>query len=651
MATGHNREARRRMSKIKKEPWDLRLLDWAGASATAGIYYDLMNTNWRGASKCSYEYRKGMTWLHLLYNSKFYFAPVAEKFRCRVRTVWSNDTTMLFTLQGKGLLVNVTYRREDTQTLTLFFPDCVMDLSDPTKLVQRKSSTFYKCASDCARNSHVNYNKQERDDIFATYLASGMTCEWAQIMCGMVSDDVFDHNLCMLLVGDILTELLQVYRTLAFLDYSLQLGHHMMQGGNELAVSPNAIADIESKCSNVASAVSSLKLIYSEDTGTGKHIVGDVSRFYGVWTEPIPKRAIEWLRDCCREDTIDLDSVTEKSKSNFFYLDGHGNPIDMVGVSERREAGWMLAGTGLTYIFSNHAIFGFYQKNDSVWEFVRFTTLLEVYKEFEQKRFRGLSMEKWQPLLSSKFVLKGRGLRSSLPDERDLPEEVAYYTCSPEVLSALAPTSNIKTLDQMNFFIDGFIRMLRRRKIDGGLYACYNTGLVGKSGRYIHLLIPNISGPKNDIQPDLVDTSTFDTFTAVPHRPYKGARQLYLPENESITLDENALLHVVSDRNYRIPDELSGFSKSTLMEYVKDSLKYGQSMLTSNPFFAQPCYSVQMDNVCHLLPLYIEHTYDSEHLAGALFIRNGRVATLYSITMAREHACLFNIPKAAWLPD
>lgn len=652
MATKHNRQARRHMSKVKKEPWDLKLLDWSGASATAGVYYDIMNTSWRGAGNCAYEYHTGMTWLHLLYGSKFYFAPVAEKFRCKVRTVWANDTVMLFTLQGKGLLVNVTYKREDTQTVTLFFPNCIMDLSDPPAIVQTKSSTFYQTVKRNIHHMRAECGKQEREDVYAMHVSSGMTPEWARMMCGLVSDDVMEWNLCTLILGDLLTELLQVFRTLAFIDYAEQLGHSMMLGGNMIALSPNAVAVIEAKCASVSSAVSSLKLIYSDEDGAcGKEIIGNTAEFFNAHTPPVPKRAIEWLRDCCKEEVLDLDAITEKSRTNFFYIDRMGNPIDMIGVSERRAAGWMCAATGLTYSYSDHQVFGLYTQAEDHWEFQRFTTLLEVYRGFEREERKGLSMKKWQPLLSSKFILRGRGLRSSLPDDRDALEDVTFYTCSPDMLDILPDYSNIKTLDQMNFFIDGFIRMLRRRKVDSGLYACYNTGLVGKNGRYIHLLIPNIAGPKNDIQPDLVDITMFDTFTSEPQRPYKYVKQLYLPAEEIVTLDEKALLHVVSARDYRIPEELSEYNKAELMEWVGDSLRYGMSMLNANPFFAQPCYSVQMDTVCHLLPLYTEHVYDASHLAGALFIRNRRVATLYSISMARDHACLFTVPKAVWLPD
>lgn len=655
MPASSNRQERRRAARVHKDPWVLHVMEPSGDRVSAGVYFDIINTQWRGASLCSYTYEEGANWSQLLSSTKLYFAPLHDKFETTVATSWANDTRLLFTLQGKNMLVNVSFRRkeEQAQTLNLIFPECIMDISDVEALVQKKSSSLFQVALNNWRLCVKNYTLEQRQEMYETYLSGGHMKEWAKIVSGLAPQEYLECNICTILLGEVMTPLLQIFRTLAFMDYALQRGHMLMEDHMCFSLSTKAIADVEAVCTNHTSAVSTCPITY-HDTLDDEYseIVGNFYKFYNVYTKPVRGRHIEYLRLYAKEPVVDLNEVTEASRGRYFYLDFKGNPMVGVGSEESDAAAWMITATGLHHTTGGFAIFGWYQlatESDS-WEFVRFDNAFDIFRQLEQNGVKGLSVAKWQPILKSDFELKGRGLRESIDEEEELPSNVRYYKCSNEMFDSLQEGSNIQTLDQMNFFIEGFLRMLRRRKSENRVDSCYNTGLVNKVGQYMWLCIPNLMGKFDAIQPSLVYLKAASIYSDCPYRFYRDEKYLFL-DGKQIKVDENSLLHAAVDRENRIPAKLASMSKPQLMEWVRDSIRYSQQMLLYNPLFAQPCYSERYDRVCHLIPLYSDHTYDREHLAGALFICNGRVATIYTVEMARDHACLFNVPKAVWLPE
>lgn len=647
-----NRRMRRAMGKVKRDPFTIRLLNWSGDTATAGVFYDIMNTGWRGASKCSYVYEIGDTFFDVLNKTKLYFAPILDKLQFNCRSHWAAETRLLFTMQTGGWLVNITYKRENPKTVTLFLPGYVMDVSKLASHVQRKSSTFFQDLNRTAYMCKTSYSPEKKADSYEEYIAQGMSDRWAAVLSGKNDLSDIEGELCFLLIEELMTEFLQIFRTLAFIDYSVQMGNDIYMNDVEIALLPSTLADIESRCAACTSDVSSVPINACSDDMPSKNIIGESTKITDYFKGPAASTAISWLQKNCLEDTIDLDSINEKGQESYFFLDKNGNPMELASATEFRISSWMVAATGLTSRRNRCGIFALYSKlvPGDCWVFERFATMFGIYSIFEEKHSKNLSIQKWQPLLSPKFVLRGVGLRSTLNPDMDIMEEVCFYHCSPAILEQLGDSSNIKTLDQMNFFLDGFIRMCRRRKVDCGVRGVYNTGLVDKTGRYVYLAIPNISGPRLDIQPSLLDIRASDSRLLEPIVPFNKASDLMYKQS-NIELDEQALLHIVFQRDYRIPDKLLNFSKEAFIECVRDSIRHAQAMFQVNPVFAQPCYSVQLDKVCYLIPLYTAAVYDEEHLAGALFIRNGRVATLYTVEMARDHACMFSIPKAVWLPD
>lgn len=653
MPASSNRRERRLAAKMDKTPWIIRLLNHTGDCETAGVYLDIINTSWRGAQRCSYEYKEGMSWWKLLGTAKLYFAPLHDRFEATVATCWSDETRMLFTTQGKNLLVNITFKGPVTNTLNLILPECILDFSNPEALVQKKSSSIYQTALNSWRRCAMNYSMAQRQELLDTYMQRGQDREWAQILSGLSGQENLEYNICTLAVSEVLTELLHVFRTLAFMDFAHQRGHVLLENNHMFSLSNRALADIESVCTNATSKMSDLPITYRNDGGDNRQILGNFRRFYDVYSAPVNVKNVEFLRSYVQEVPIDLDQVTKDSADHFVYLDAKGNPMREGTHEARAEAKWMLTRTGLHHRYGGFPIFGYYEHEDTAahWKFLKFDTAPTIYHDLEQANVSGLSVAKWQPLLSTSFELKGRGLRESFPgDEEEVPANVRFYTCSKEMFEALGDNSNINTLDQMNFFIEGFLRMLRRRKAVNGADTCYNTGLVDKEGYFMWLMVPNLMGKFNALQPSVIFAKRGSLYAEHTYRFYRENKYLFM-QNNKITVDENSLLHVSDDREHRIPPKLASMSKPQLMDWIRDSVRYSQERMMYNPLYAQPCYSERLDRVCHLIPLYSQHTYNQEHLVGALFVNNNRVATIYTVEMARDHACLFTVPKAEWLPD
>lgn len=650
MAAPSNRRERRRQAKTEKEVIVFQLLEYAGTAVTAGAYYDIMNTPWRGARKCEYSYGDTYDWHSLVSRTKFYFAPLGDRFQVTMSTDMSEKTRFLFVRQGDNLMLNISFQMEHPRTLNIFLPGCVLDVSRRCELIQKKTSTVYTDSYDSWFRAVKNYTQEQRETLRETYLQQGADEQWAAIMCGFAPKEFLEENICTLLIGDILTQLLEIFRTLAFMDYAQQRGHQLLWGDNHCLLSTKAIADIEAECTNHVSVVSNCKINYRDIEEDNVHVIGNPYHCYNAHGPSIPSRFVNSLAQRMAEHELDLDAITAKSKEHFFYLDKLGNPMVGSGKEALALAYWMLTETGLHDATSGQPFFGVYKRirEKERWEFACFLTPMGFYLSLEESGMKGLSLERWQPLMGADFVLNQAGLRG-IVDKAPSYRETTEWTCAPQMLEDIADNYNIKTLEQMNFFIDGFIRMLRRRKVDAPIHALYCTGLTDKTGRYMWMCIPNIQGPFGKLNPSMVYVPVYPT-DVVRHRFWRKNEYLFM-EGTDIKVDEASLLHASGDREYRIPPELANRGRVQLLDWIRDSIHYSKSILLYNPMFAQPCYSIRLDKVCHLIPLYTEHVHDAEHLAGALFVNNGRAATIYTVEMARNHACLFTIPKACWLPD
>ena len=656
MYASNNRKERRRNARTYKEPWTMVLLPFPGNKVNAGVYYDIMHTQWTGASKCSYVYEDGMTWPELLTSSKFYFAPLSDKFEIKTHTGWSEDTRFLFTVQGKGLMVNISFKDPDGSfTVTLFLKDCILDFTDLESNFQKKSSTLYTFALEFWRKCRMQYTKEQRLGIYDTYVASGHTDGWAKIMTGLAGQENLEYNICASIMNELLMPLLHIFRTLAFMEYGLEKGHKLLESNLQFKMSHEAIVDVEASCTNHRKDVSRVPITYQDIEGadTECKIEGDIHNFYNVYSEPLRLGYLDFLRlnaDC---KVINLDEVTETSKNGYFLVDASGNPMKGISYEDQEAAKWMITPTGLRDRRDGFAILGLYQqKSARVWKFVRFGVIISICNFIEEQKLEGFNLSAWQPLLNKAFDATSKGLRDVLSkdSERDLPRDVMYYTCSNELFERVKDTSNIKTLDQANYFIEGFLRMLRRRKAEDRSHTCFNTGFIDKEEKYVWLYIPNVMGKFSQIQPEVVNMATADAEFDGKYSFYRSFNELIYP-NKQIYVNENSLLHVSGDREFRIPTELASINSVQLIEWVRDSIQHALRMLEYNPMYTQPVYSERFDCICHLIPLYTKGEYNSEHLAGALFIHKGRVRTIYSVDMARDHACLFNVPKAIWLPD
>lgn len=651
MYASSNRKERRRNAKAYKQPWELKLMSPPGDDATAGAYFDIINTQWRGASKCGYTLDETTTWPSLVDSLKLYFAPLYDKFEVTTYSGWSPNTRFLFTMQGKVLLVNISFVQAQTYTVTLALQDCILDFNNIEGQLQKKSSSLFQLGLSSWKKSNTGYNNEQRRQLYDHCCVQGHSDDWAQIISGLMPMNGLECNICVAIMNELLYPMLQIFRTLAYMDYAVSKGYQLVQADFVFMLTKEAIADIASLCANHRTAISGFP-INTDSSFYDKELLGDRRNFYNVYTPPVRTGFVHWLCKVVLESSLDLDAITTCSREHYFYVDARGNPLKGTGYEEEQAARWLVTGTGLHDSVDNYPMFGFYMREQSgKWFFICFNTILGISSLIEDSEVDGFSLDTWTPILTKSFVLKGKGLRDELDlEEHDILENVQYYRCSNEFLECLHESSNIKTLDQANFYIDGFIRMLRRRNAKSMANSCFNTGFIDKEEQYVWLCIPNINGKLSAIQPDVVkmpDTpydvdGDFHFYKNVSDLMYKGT-QIYV--------DENSLTHISDDREFRIPTNLASTSTTQLIEWIRDSIGHALEMLKGNPFYAQPCYSIRLDRICYLIPLYSWHSYNLEHLAGALFVHKGHVKTIYTVDMARDHACLFNIPKAVWLPD
>lgn len=651
MATTNNRRARRAAKKEKGVVPVVRLMPYPGNSVTAGTWLDIINTSWRNADKCSYECKGEPSWIKFLGTLKIYFAPITPKFKVVEWTAWDDNTEFLFTLQSTTLLLNITFRREEgTLTLCYRLPSCVFDFANMEDMLVKKSSSFFQLMYDSWRTSVTKYTQEQKFEVRDTYLSWGHDKDYADVMSGLFPQTDIELNIVSILTSSIVTPLLRIFKTLAFLDYSQQRNAPIMQSGDELCVSANAMADIEAVCTNHTRDFSNIPITYKDGPDGDSTVVGDYKKFYKAHGEGITPRDLAILRTNVAEKDLNLDTITDNSRKKFVVLDACGNPMIKGGMEEYDSGSWLVTDTGLHMSFANYRVYGFHKKEGNEYRFVKFAALPEILGDLE-KDVQGVNRSRWAAMLDPKFELKGCGLRGSIPEEEDLPTDVTYYSCSNEFLEILPEDSNIQNLDQANFFIEGFLRMLRRKKAPNKVDYCYCTGLTGKDGGLIYFHVPNLYDELSKIKPCLLSTTRLVNATdeSRVYRFFRDPKYLRL-ENSEIKVDENALVHMAEEREYRVPAELARESRPQLMEWIRDSLRYAKLMMEFNPYFAQPCYSERLDKVCFLLPLYSRGMHDREHLAAAMFINNGRAATIYSVDMARDHACLFPFSKAVWLP-
>lgn len=650
MSTISNRRARRAAQKDKHEPLRVMLMPYPGNTVTAGTWLDILNTSWRGADKCTCPCDRDMNWLGLLHGLKLYFAPITTKFKVVEWTAWDDNTEFLFTSQGSVLLLNIVFRRDDgTFTLCYRLPGCVFDFGDVSGMLVKQSSSFFSLVYGSWKMSVTRYTQVQKVEMRDTYLSSGHDKDYADIMSGLYPQTDIEANVAGVLATYIITPLLRIFKTLAFMDYSRQRGLEIMQTGSELFLSSKAIADIEAICVNHSRSFSNIPVMYKDGEDGDSTVVGNCRSFYKVHGEGVTSKDIALLRTAVVEESLDLDAITENSRDKFVVLDKCGNPLLNGGVEEYESGSWLITATGLHTSSTNSPIYGFHVNDGSEYRFVKFAVLLDILSTVE-KEVEGIDKSRWAPILDSKFELMGRGLRSSIDIEEDIPACVRYYSCSNEFLSALPENSNIQNLDQANFFIEGFLRMLRRKKVPGDTSYTYCTGMVSKDGGFICFRIPNLYDNLSNVKPHLfVSHRLPDTSGAADdYKFFRDPRYLRL-ENADIKIDGHAFVHMLEEREYRVPVEVERESRPQLMEWIRDSLRFAKAILEYNPYFAQPCYSERLDKICFLLPLYSDGKHDAEHLIAAMFVNRGRVATIYSKDMARDHACLFPFPKAIWL--
>lgn len=619
----------------------LTLIPYPG-KCTMSYYTNIISTNWRGAAKCALP-EKADSWGDVVWSTTFYFPPVVPRFKFCGTSEWADELVYTGRFDGPHLVLNVTYVRDTApMTLNMVFRNGLMRLDHPEDFLQEKTSTFYQQVLCAARRAQVN-SKEERAQIRDIYEAQNLSVSWIEVLCGGAGSFTTARvrRLC---VSTVFRDLLDLFKTLSTIDYAEQMGlSHYVIGFPEYAVFKNELYAVEAECSRVKNPYSDIKL----QGGGSPNYFGDVSNFFDFGSRCLGRMgAAQLAYQANPDEDINLDEVDANARRCYFYIAPDGSPIMGVDYADATAARWMLRATGIPSKKSNGAeICALYERVEGSWVFRVFSPIADIVRVIRE-HVPEMSTTFW----ADKMVPSYRHITAGFPVERPDSSEVdalsfvPSYTCSKEFLELQPPTSNVATLEDANTFLDTFIRMLRRRRVENDWDTMYNTGVLSTTGYYIWVMVPNLHGPRRDIQPSIVPGVTHMDDLLLPFQDRRFL--LLLPDFD---LDLRSFTHGLEERGYRLPKEAQDFPVAQLTSFVKNSVDYAKHMLAVNPMFAQPMWSESDDKIYHFIPLYESGNYTKDGLLGALLVKRGRVATLYSLDMARRFARFFQCPVAAWL--
>lgn len=646
------------MAKIKKKTsrgnkviTKLLPLSSVFRTATVSEYIGIINTDWRYASRCSFSSDMPNDWNEALQGATVYFPAVFPYFSFDSSSSFASEVKWIGRVDGKHLALTATYYMdEDTKyTLSLFFKDSICNMSKLVDCIQDKSSSVIDIYLHVATEHRKNPAK--RDFYYEQSINAGMSPRLAAFTSGSIPVDRQRAVLKQLLAGDAIMDLYNIFQVLSFADYFCQL-HDVRLDANSTSfgIPDNNVKEVLARCTSKPLPFGNFKIEYSEVEQL--ELSGSVSSFYTVHGKARGYVSVHNLSIATGLTTFDLNAITAKSAESYFYLDKYGNPIKGVTAEDFVKADYIIADTGLKAKVNNADLFGIFNRESETGErpfrLFGFMCLVDLLHLLIQ---RGVTVDNkfWGKYCSVDFHINGKGFHYEEQVPEDVAEIVTFYKCSNEFLERVKDTTNIKTLSQANFFIDGFIRMCRRRRLENNSVASiYNTGLMDSKGNFVWLQISNLYDEYYQIQPALLSGIQL---TDDPILPYADAKYLRLRNYNDIELDMKGLEHILSERSFRCPKRIEGMPAEVLLPAIQMSLAYAKQVLKVDPYFAQPAYSVTTDKIHHILPLYLGTPYVKENLGGALYIMYGRVATLYSLEMAREYATEFSISMPRWLAE
>lgn len=190
---------------------------------------------------------------------------------------------------------------------------------------------------------------------------------------------------------------------------------------------------------------------------------------------------------------------------------------------------------------------------------------------------------------------------------------------------------------------------------DGSKLA-YNTGLLDIYGNDIQVMLDNTGNEERSIihsKNELLAAGFAQTKIAPIQFYEKPGELLFRAKAEDFDLEnQKHLKHILDERRGRLPDVAKDMGPDVLFSKIQSSLEFDLRMLSRNPHWAVPFYSVKTDEIQYFLPLYLTRSF-SEAPDLAMIVGKGEyfyeIRTVLSLKKAYANAICVAPPSGQWI--
>lgn len=121
-----------------------------------------------------------------------------------------------------------------------------------------------------------------------------------------------------------------------------------------------------------------------------------------------------------------------------------------------------------------------------------------------------------------------------------------------------------------------------------------------------------------------------------------------------IDKDYGSLSHIIEERNYRFPEKVRGLSTDQLARKLYEAIGYALAIAQRNYKYIVPIYYPRMDDICFLMPIFLEGTYSASPDFALVLQRDNDnkmyiAKTILDLESGYQDARLIAKPDESWL--
>lgn len=121
-----------------------------------------------------------------------------------------------------------------------------------------------------------------------------------------------------------------------------------------------------------------------------------------------------------------------------------------------------------------------------------------------------------------------------------------------------------------------------------------------------------------------------------------------------IDKDYSSLSHIIEERNYRFPEKVRGLSTDQLARKLYEAIGYALAIAQRNYKYIVPIYYPRMDDICFLMPIFLEGTYSASPDFALVLQRDNDnkmyiAKTILDLESGYQDARLIAKPDESWL--